>query len=157
MPLRHDRDDERDRGIPRAASPGNRGPRLSSRLVKSFLLCLAVGVLVVGCGQATETASAEQAWCAFADASEQSALKFDVIFEAGLSLGLDMDVVNARAAGLNGEYRASGMTEDEAARAVSDDLFEMDDFVAACGEAFVTCAERLLSAEADEICPAETE
>lgn len=124
--------------------------------MKPFILCLALCVLVVGCGQASETASAERAWCAFADASEQSALKFDVIFEAGLSLGLDMDVVNAQAAGLNGEYRASGMTEDEAARAVSDDLFEMDDFVTACGEAYVTCAERLLSDEADEICPAGT-
>ena len=124
--------------------------------MKVFALGLAVFMLAAACGEPVQTVSAEHEWCAITDASEASAVKFDLIFEAGLSLDLEMDDVNARASALNTDYLASGMTDDEAARAVSDDLFEMADFTIACELAFTTCKGRVDPDMAEEICPTET-
>lgn len=120
-------------------------------------LFLVLILLAPACGESAQSVSGEREWCAFPDASEASALKFDLIFEAGSSLNLDMGAVNADAGALNADYLASGMTDDEAARAVSDDLLEMPDFVTACELAFATCGERVDPAMVDEICPSPTQ
>ena len=75
-------------------------------------------------------------WCRFTGSTDEDADRFDLIFEAGLSLELNMDVVNAAAAGLRTEYESQGMSPDESVQAVSDDLLEYDSFVAACRLAF---------------------
>jgi hypothetical protein len=78
----------------------------------------------------------EREWCSFADSSEESALRFDVIFEAGLGLGLEMDAMNAQAATISREYVAQGLTLDEAARRTSEQLLEDETFTAACKQAY---------------------
>lgn len=89
-----------------------------------------------------------------ADASENSAVVFDVIFEAGLGLDLPMDELNAKAGSLNEQYLAEGMAVDEAVRAVSTDLLEDDVYIAACQAAYGACPDFLISsAAANEICP----
>jgi len=78
----------------------------------------------------------EREWCSFTDSSEESALRFDVIFEAGLGLGLEMDAMNAQAATISREYVAQGLTLDEAARRTSEQLLEDETFIAACKQAY---------------------
>lgn len=78
----------------------------------------------------------EREWCSFGDATEESAYRFDVIFEAGLALRLNMDMVNSSATEARANYEADGMSADEAVRAVSDDLTTNEDFVAACKLAY---------------------
>jgi len=77
-------------------------------------------------------------WCRLTAADEASADRFDLIFEAGLNLRLNMDAVNATAGGKRFEYEEAGMSPDEAVRAVSDDLFDLPAFVEACQAAFET-------------------
>jgi hypothetical protein len=84
-------------------------------------------------GPLTEAA---REWCTFTEATEEEALKFDFIFEAGLRLNLNMDVVNARADALRAEYEAQGLSADEAVKAVSAELFEIEEFVQACEAAY---------------------
>jgi hypothetical protein len=86
---------------------------------------------------ATLTAE-EIEWCTFTDSSVESADRFDVIFEAGLTLGLEMDSLNALAQANLDERMAQGMARDEAAAAVSQDLFTFEAFTLACHEAFTT-------------------
>jgi hypothetical protein len=78
----------------------------------------------------------EREWCSLGDATEESAYKFDVIFEAGLALRLNMDMVNVFATEARAGYEAEGMSADEAIRAVSDDLAMNKDFAAACKLAY---------------------
>jgi hypothetical protein len=78
----------------------------------------------------------EREWCSFGDATEESAQHFDVIFEAGLALELNMDGVNFLAADARAKYEAEGMTPDEAVRAVSDDMANDATFAAACKLAY---------------------
>ena len=80
--------------------------------------------------------AAEREWCSFVDSSEESALRFDIIFEAGLELGLDVDAMNAQASELNAEYLAQGMALDEAARRTSEQLLDDETFIAACKQAY---------------------
>jgi hypothetical protein len=80
--------------------------------------------------------SAEHEWCSFTGENEADARRFDQIFEAGLELQLNMDAINARAAGLRREYETAGMSPDEAVRAVSNELLEDPDFRAACAAAY---------------------
>ena len=80
--------------------------------------------------------AAEQEWCSFGDATEESAMHFDVIFEAGLALGLNMDLVNMYATDARAEYEAEGMDPDAAVRAVSDDMANDATFAAACKLAY---------------------
>lgn len=80
--------------------------------------------------------AAEREWCSFTGASEEDALRFDQIFEAGLALDLKMDVVNAFAAGLREEYEAAGMSPDEAVKAVSNEMLVNADFATACKAAY---------------------
>ncbi len=96
-----------------------------------------VGDSVVGNDpDATQLSTDEREWCSFAGASEADAERFDRIFDAGLSLGLPMDALNSQAAGLREEYVAEGMSLDEATRRVSEQLLEVETFVAACKEAY---------------------
>lgn len=78
----------------------------------------------------------QRAFCRFTSSTDQDAFRFDLIFEAGLQLGLNMDVVNAIAGGSRRAYEQQGMSPDEAIRATSEDLFENLTFVKACIEAF---------------------
>ncbi len=127
--------------------------------MKALSLLLATCILLAACASAddadggTSFTAAEREWCAITDASENSALKFDVVFEAGINLGLDMDLLNAQAAASNEEHHAAGMSDDEAARAVSDELLEMADYRAACQDAFRFCAQHADPTIADAICP----
>lgn len=81
--------------------------------------------------------AAEREWCSLDDATEASALHFDVIFEAGLALELNMDLVNISAAEARAKYEAEGMTPDEAVRAISDDMMNDETFAAACKLAYL--------------------
>ncbi len=87
-------------------------------------------------GSPTELTAAEREWCSFPDGSDESALRFDLIFEAGLALGLPVDEMNAQASELRAEYESSGMDLDAATRAVSADLLEEEVFITACKLAF---------------------
>lgn len=78
----------------------------------------------------------EREWCSFKDATEESAERFDVIFEAGLALDLNMDLVNISASEARGKYEAEGMSPDEAVSAVSDDMANDATFAAACKLAY---------------------
>jgi hypothetical protein len=78
----------------------------------------------------------EREWCSFEDATEESAEHFDVIFEAGLALGLNMDLVNYAASDARDNYEAEGMDPDAAVRAVSADMAEDPAFAAACKLAY---------------------
>jgi len=51
-------------------------------------------------------------WCSFTGASEEDAARFDVIFEAGLGANLEMDRLNAFAAGQRSQHEADGMAPD---------------------------------------------
>lgn len=75
-------------------------------------------------------------WCRFTGSTLHDANRFDLIFEAGLRLGLNMDVVNALAGGRRQELEDEGLSADEAVRAVSEELFADPTFVAACVEAY---------------------
>ena len=63
-------------------------------------------------GAPTLTEEARE-WCRFTGATEADAVRFDQIFEAGLGLGLNMDVVNATAGGKRLEYEEAGMSVPE--------------------------------------------
>lgn len=102
----------------------------------AVLALLLVAVGVVACGGGSGSSDAARDWCTFADASQKYIDRFDLIFEAGLELGLPMDTINAQAAGLRQEYEAQGMDADAAVRAVSDELLKDPDFVAACELAY---------------------
>jgi hypothetical protein len=78
----------------------------------------------------------EREWCSFGDATEESAMHFDIIFEAGLALSLDMDLVNISASEARAKYEAEGMDADAAVRAVSDDMAKDPTFAAACKLAY---------------------
>ena len=117
------------------------------------LICFCL--LLVACGDDGALSSAEREWCSFPDASEDSAVKFDIIFEAGLGLGLQMDALNAQAAVMTEENVATGMSVDEAARAVSDDLLEMDDYISSCQTAFASCSKYVNSTDAEDFCPVD--
>lgn len=80
--------------------------------------------------------AAEREWCSFNDASEESADRFDVIFEAGLALDLNMDLINISAIEARAEYEAEGMSPDEAVSAVSDDMANDATFATACKRAY---------------------
>lgn len=92
--------------------------------------------LLVACGGDASLTEAEREWCSYADDSAASAERFDLIFEMGLALGLDMDTVNAHAAGLRAEYEAEGLTASEAIARVSADLLETESYAEACRAAF---------------------
>lgn len=118
--------------------PGSRPHERPLRccLMKALAALLVLCSLLVSCGDDGPLTAEEREWCSFGDSSEQSALRFDVIFQAGLGLELPMDEMNAQAAGLVEEYMADGMTRDEAVSRVSDDLLQEETFVAACKAAF---------------------
>jgi hypothetical protein len=109
---------------------------------------LALALLVAACGDDDGTTDAptttdaaaltaeERAWCTFLDDSPESIARFDAIFETGLSLGLNMDVVNATASGQRTLYLSQGLSEEDAILAASLDLFEFDAFVIACRETY---------------------
>lgn len=108
-------------------------------------LTLTAVLALAACGGDDTTAAAddsltdaERAWCSFDSTSEEDAFRFDQIFESGLFLGLPMDALNAQASALLEQYMEEGMTEDDAVRAVSDDLLEEEVFIAACKEAYAT-------------------
>lgn len=122
--------------------------------MKGIALLVATCLVVTACSDGSGLTAEQRAWCHLPDASESTALKFDVIFEAGVFLDLNMDQVNARAAGLREGYLSEGMTEDEAVAAVSEDLLEDEAYTAACQEAFESCSEYLIAPEEiEEICP----
>ena len=81
--------------------------------------------------------SEQRTWCTFTGTSESDAFRFDIIFEKGVELRLGMDRINATATALRDEYTAEGMSADDAVRAVSEDLFEIEDFVTACQAAYL--------------------
>jgi hypothetical protein len=97
---------------------------------------LALTLALTACSDDGPLSNAEREWCSFTGSTEADALKFDIIFEAGLSLDLNMDVLNAQAGALQDEYLDQGLAADEAVKKVSEDLFEYEDFVAACGAAY---------------------
>ena len=121
--------------------------------MKSLVLLVSLCLLLVACSDEGALTGAEREWCSIPDASEESALKFDRIFEAGVGLGLQMDVVNAQAARLSDENVTAGMSLDEAARAVSAKLLETDDYVSACQAAFASCSDDIITTEAQDVCP----
>jgi len=112
-------------------------------LMKALAALLVLCSVLISCGEDGSSTpedgpltAAEREWCSFVDSSEESALRFDIIFEAGLALGLPVDAMNAQAAELNDEYLAQGMTNDEAARRTSEQLLDDETFIAACEQAY---------------------
>lgn len=104
---------------------------------------LAASLAIAACGGDDSVLTAdEREWCSLTDASEESALRFDLIFEAGLYLRLNMDLVNAQADEARAGYQDAGMTPDEAVRAVSDELLDSEDYAAACKVAYSDYRER---------------
>lgn len=99
------------------------------------LLAAVFGIASCG-GNDSALTPDEREWCGLPDATEESALKFDLIFETGLSLGLDMDSINALADEARAGYEAEGLTADEAVHAVSDGLLENEGYIAACKLAY---------------------
>lgn len=106
-------------------------------------ILLAAALLLAACsgdsaddGDSLLTA-AEREWCSFGDSTEESAMHFDVIFEAGLALNLNMDLVNISATEARAKYEAEGMSPDEAIRAVSDDMANDETFAQACRLAYL--------------------
>jgi hypothetical protein len=95
-----------------------------------------VAIVLTACGSGSGLTAAERDWCTFSDTSEATAERFDLIFETGLELQLNMDQVNATAATLRAQYESEGMTPDEAIARVSEELFESDAFVEACQAAY---------------------
>jgi len=115
--------------------------RLSTMLVMSIALVACGGNAsnsdeAGDTGSPTELTAAEREWCSFQDGSDESAFRFDLIFEAGLALGLPVEEMNAQASELRAEYESSGMNSDAATRAVSADLLEEEVFITACKLAF---------------------
>ena len=108
---------------------------------KTAAILLAAALTLTACG-GDETdddsllTAAEREWCSFEDSTEASAQHFDVIFEAGLALGLNMDLVNISATEARAKYEAEGMNPDEAVRAVSDDMATDATFAQACRLAY---------------------
>ena len=103
-----------------------------------------LSILVTACGDdagdgadGTLTA-AQREWCTFSDASEENAARFDLIFEAGLAGGVEMDAINAQADGRRLELLEQGLSPDEAVAQVSQELFDNEDFVEACALAYAT-------------------
>lgn len=109
---------------------------------KALSVLLAMALLLAACGgdnaadEDSLLTAAEREWCNFADASEESAQRFDLIFEAGLALDLNMDLVNFFASEARDKYEAEGLDADAAVRAVSDDMAKNPDFAAACKLAY---------------------
>lgn len=107
--------------------------------MKMMLLFLASCLLAAACsGDGVDLSSAEREFCSLTGVSEDSADRFDLIFERGLELNLGMDKVNATAVRLRDEYESEGMSGAEAVAAVSEDLFDLDDFVTACRAAYAS-------------------
>ena len=111
--------------------------------MKALAALLVLCSVLVSCGDdATLTTedgpltSAEREWCTLGDSTEESANRFDLIFEAGLGLGLQMDAVNAQASTINREYLDQGLTVDEAALRTSEQLLDDETFIAACKQAY---------------------
>ena len=100
------------------------------------LAALVLSVALAACGNGSGLTAAERQWCRFTDDSEESAARFDLIFEAGLALGLNMDGINATASALRDEYEAEGMTSNQAIAAVSDVLLEDETYIEACQAAY---------------------
>jgi hypothetical protein len=109
---------------------------------RSLILVLVIALVVIACGDDETTAgtltAAEREWCGFDAADDEAAMRFDQIFEAGLGLGLPMDALNAQAAALRTQYAEQGMSDDEAVRAVSDDLLREEAYISACQAAYAT-------------------
>jgi len=119
------------------------------RPMKRALLLVAV-VTIAACGDGATTedteattgtsgvelTAAEREWCSFSDSGEDSAHRFDVIFQEGLAAGLAMDSVNAEAAALADQYMADGLSADEATRRVSEVLLTDGTFATACKYAY---------------------
>ena len=105
---------------------------------KALVGLLLASMMLPACGGDDNSllTAEEREWCSFGDATEESAKHFDVIFEAGLALSLDMDLINISAAEARAKYEAEGMSPDEAVRAVSDDMANDETFAAACQLAF---------------------
>jgi len=115
--------------------------RSLQKLVALVVLAIAVGACsddTRGADEslATQLTTDERSWCSFADSSEQSAVRFDLIFQAGLALDLPMDALNSQAATLSDQYLAEGSTADEATRRVSEQLLDNETFAAACKQAY---------------------
>ena len=105
-------------------------------LMKALAALLIICSVSVSCSDDGPLTAEEREWCSLGDSSEETASRFDVIFEAGLHLELPMDAMNAQAAGLLEEYMADGMTRDEAVSRISDDLLQEPTFIEACQAAF---------------------
>lgn len=78
----------------------------------------------------------EREWCSLDEASDETAFRFDQIFEAGLALGLPMDALNAQASALRTEYAEEGLDDDEQVKAVSEALLEEPVYIQACRQAY---------------------
>ena len=101
------------------------------------ILGMTVSLAFGACGGDDSALTAEEReWCSFADATEESAARYDLIFATGLYLKLDMGLVSDFARNARATYEADGMTPDEAVRAVSAELLENEDYVAACKLAY---------------------
>ena len=101
------------------------------------VVLLAASLAIAACGGDDSALTAnEREWCSLADATEESAAKFDRIFETGAYLNLDMGAINAYAREARANYEADGMSPDEAVKATSDELLENEDYIAACKLAY---------------------
>ena len=104
--------------------------------MKALAALLVLCSVLVSCGEDGPLTAAEREWCTLGDSTEETASRFDVIFEAGLSLGLPMDAMNAQASALLEEYMADGMTRDEAVSQISGFLLQEPTFIEACQAAY---------------------
>lgn len=110
---------------------------------RTALMVVVALVAIGGCGGdsgdssgSDALTSAEREWCSLSGVSDEDAARFDLIFEAGFTLGFDMDAFNASAAARRDQFEGQGMAPDEAVRAVSDELLTNLEYVAACKLAF---------------------
>jgi hypothetical protein len=105
---------------------------------KAVAILLLASLTLPACGGDDDSllTAEEREWCRLGDATEESAMHFDVIFEAGLALNLNMDLVNISATEAREKYEAEGMDPDAAVRAVSDDMANDATFAAACKLAY---------------------
>lgn len=130
------------RGLDRVERPGwtIRPPtprlRFGAMRIRLLLLVALIGLALSCGGDDAGLTDAERAWCTLDDRTDESALRFDLIFEAGLELELPMDALNATAARLFDEYVADGLDEDAAVLAVSGDLLDDPDYRTACRRAY---------------------
>ena len=118
-------------------------PLLSGAMKRAAALLSLLSILVIACGDDDTSGDgtmpdAQREWCTFPDASEESAQRFDQIFEAGLADGLEMDALNARADARRLELLEQGLDPDAAVRRVSEELFDDPTFVEACALGFET-------------------